>query len=84
MSHRDKPKWTLNHNDDDDDDGDDDFIADYIPSALSVCHDDEDDLRDPFCDPEHPVVVTFQDVSAAAFKIRRGISKTPCTVRTFS
>jgi len=57
-------------------------VADYIPSAtLSVCNDDDDDLRDPFCDPEHPVVVTFQDVSAAAFTIRLGITRTPCNVR---
>ncbi|KAL4236347.1 hypothetical protein ACF0H5_004734 [Mactra antiquata] len=31
-----------------------------------------------FCDPANPVVVTFQDVSAAAYKIKKGIKKTPC------
>jgi len=54
--------------------------ADYIPAA-HVSQEDED-LKDPFCDPDHPVVVTFQDVSAAAYKIQRGIAKTPCNVRT--
>jgi threonine dehydratase len=38
----------------------------------------EDDLKDPYCDPDHPVVITFQDISAAAFKIHGGIEKTPC------
>jgi len=40
--------------------------------------DDSDDLMDPFCDPEHPIKVNFQEVSAASFKIRGGIERTPC------
>lgn len=38
------------------------------------------EIRDPYCDPEKPVKVTFQDVSAAAYKIKGGIQKTPCFV----
>ncbi|XP_033637122.1 L-threonine ammonia-lyase-like [Asterias rubens] len=39
---------------------------------------DEEDLKDEFCDPDNPVVVKFQDVSAAAYKIKSGIQRTPC------
>ncbi|XP_045159723.2 L-threonine ammonia-lyase-like [Mercenaria mercenaria] len=35
-------------------------------------------LVDRFCDPKKPQIVTFQDVSAAAYKIKGGIQKTPC------
>ncbi|XP_060600742.1 L-threonine ammonia-lyase-like [Ruditapes philippinarum] len=38
----------------------------------------EEVLVDRFCDPQKPQVVTFQDVSAAAYKIKGGIQKTPC------
>jgi len=52
-----------------------------LTDDLSVsASDDDEDLKDPFCDPDHPVVVTFQDVSAAAFRIQGGIEKTPCNV----
>jgi threonine dehydratase len=46
--------------------------------AKTTGNTDDDELKDPFCDPEHPVVVQFEDVSAAAFKIRGGIERTPC------
>jgi len=36
-------------------------------------------LKDPWCDPEHPRVISFHDVSAASFKIKSGILHTPCT-----
>ncbi|XP_037777571.1 L-threonine ammonia-lyase-like isoform X2 [Penaeus monodon] len=39
----------------------------------------EDPLFDPWCDPKNPKVINFQDVSAAAFKIKSGIMNTPCT-----
>jgi len=39
---------------------------------------DEDDIRDPWCDPEHPIVLKFEDVSAAAYRIKDGIIMTPC------
>ncbi|ESO89241.1 hypothetical protein LOTGIDRAFT_154332 [Lottia gigantea] len=37
------------------------------------------DIKDEFCDPENPKQIKFQDVQAAAFKIKDGIQKTPCT-----
>lgn len=39
----------------------------------------DDVLFDPMCDPANPKVVQFQDISAAAFKIKSGIMMTPCT-----
>ncbi|XP_049877915.1 L-threonine ammonia-lyase-like [Pectinophora gossypiella] len=33
---------------------------------------------DPMCDKENPQKITFEDVSAAAFRIQNGIIKTPC------
>ena len=38
----------------------------------------EDDLRDPFCDPENPKSIRFEDISAAAFRIKDGITQTSC------
>ena len=40
----------------------------------------EEDLKDKFCDPDNPIVVQFQEVSAAAYKIKGGIERTPCNV----
>lgn len=40
---------------------------------------DQPDLFDPWCDPNRPRIVQFQDISAAAFKIKSGIMNTPCT-----
>jgi hypothetical protein len=40
----------------------------------------EEDLKDKHCDPEHPVRITFNDISAAAYRIRAGIEMTPCKV----
>lgn len=37
-------------------------------------------IKDPFCDPDNPKKVTFQDVSAAAYKIKDGIHHSPCIV----
>ena len=53
--------------------------VDHTPTLINDSHGD-DDFGDPFCDADHPVVVTFQDVSAAAFKIQGGIDRTPCKV----
>ncbi|EYC10005.1 hypothetical protein Y032_0058g2936 [Ancylostoma ceylanicum] len=33
---------------------------------------------DPACDPDHPVKITFSDVSSAAFNIKNGVLRTPC------
>lgn len=35
---------------------------------------------DEACDASNPRVSTFQEVSAAAYKIKSGILRTPCTV----
>ena len=40
----------------------------------------EDELFDPYCDPENPTQVKFQDVSAAAYKIKSGVLRSPCAV----
>ena len=40
--------------------------------------DDEDNLKDPWCDPENPRHIRFEDVSAAAFRIKGGITHTSC------
>ena len=39
-----------------------------------------EDLQDPFCDPDKPVIVDFEHISAAAYRVRGGIENTPCTV----
>lgn len=39
----------------------------------------DDALFDPWCDPKNPRMVQFQDISAAAFKIKSGVMMTPCT-----
>ncbi|KAK9886664.1 hypothetical protein WA026_017583 [Henosepilachna vigintioctopunctata] len=38
---------------------------------------DEFDV-DPLCNPEHPSMVTFEDITSAAYKIRTGIIQTQC------
>lgn len=40
---------------------------------------EDEELVDPFCDPSSPKILSFQDVSAAAYKIKSGIQHTPCT-----
>lgn len=39
---------------------------------------------DPMCDKEKPQRISFEDVSAAAFRIQSEIVKTPCVVSSFS
>lgn len=34
--------------------------------------------EDPFCDPERPVRITFEEVTLAAYKIKSGVKNTPC------
>ena len=41
---------------------------------------EEEELVDKFCDPTCPVVVQFNEVTMAAYKIRGGIERTPCSV----
>ena len=42
----------------------------------------DDSILDPSCDPNHPIKITFNDVTAAAFKIKGGVERTPCNVST--
>ncbi|XP_065582889.1 L-threonine ammonia-lyase-like isoform X2 [Artemia franciscana] len=39
---------------------------------------DPDIFFDPACDPENPKVVKYEDVAAAAYKIKSGVINTPC------
>jgi hypothetical protein len=39
-----------------------------------------EDLIDKFCNPDAPVKIHFNDISAAAYRIKGGIEVTPCTV----
>jgi hypothetical protein len=41
----------------------------------------EDDKYDRHCDPNKPVKINFNDISAAAYRIKGGVEITPCTVR---
>ena len=34
--------------------------------------------QDPWCDPDHPILLKFEDISAAAYRIKDGIIITPC------
>merc|ERR1719361_2337277 len=38
----------------------------------------KEEIKDPWCDPENPRVVSFENVSAAAYRIRDGIVRSPC------
>ena len=40
----------------------------------------DSDLFDQFCDPQKPVKIQFNDISAAAYRIKGSIEQTPCTV----
>eukprot|EP00095_Tigriopus_kingsejongensis_P001631 maker-scaffold121_size336169-snap-gene-0.12 protein:Tk01631 transcript:maker-scaffold121_size336169-snap-gene-0.12-mRNA-1 annotation:"inorganic pyrophosphatase" len=40
----------------------------------------EEEIKDPWCDPENPRVVQFEQISAAAYRVRDGIVRTPCDV----
>ncbi|UJR28484.1 hypothetical protein I4U23_009722 [Adineta vaga] len=39
----------------------------------------EEDLYDEWCDPKAPRILTFEEISAAAYRIKFGVEKTPCT-----
>ena len=39
-----------------------------------------EDLIDPYCDPDKPLIVDFSHISAAAYRLRGGIEYTPFTV----
>uniref|UniRef100_A0A182M857 Serine racemase n=1 Tax=Anopheles culicifacies TaxID=139723 RepID=A0A182M857_9DIPT len=44
----------------------------------------EPEIVDPFCNADNPQIITFQDVTSAAFKIRKGVELTPCVKSHFS
>ncbi|CAG9813830.1 unnamed protein product [Phaedon cochleariae] len=39
---------------------------------------EDNNMADPFCNPDSPVRITFEEVTSAAYKIRSGIDYTPC------
>ncbi|XP_062600738.1 L-threonine ammonia-lyase-like [Saccostrea cucullata] len=48
-------------------------------TSPSVCNGtNTEQIKDPFCDPDNPKKILFQDVSAAAYKIKDGIHRSPC------
>ena len=50
------------------------------PAAPKQVSSKDEELKDKFCDPTSPVTVQFNEVTMAAYKIRGGIERTPCTV----
>ncbi|XP_041475589.1 L-threonine dehydratase catabolic TdcB-like [Lytechinus variegatus] len=44
----------------------------------------EEYQHDPTCDPDNPIQVKFQDVSAAAYKIKSGVFRSPCSKSNLS
>eukprot|EP00057_Strongylocentrotus_purpuratus_P007652 XP_011662126.1 PREDICTED: threo-3-hydroxyaspartate ammonia-lyase [Strongylocentrotus purpuratus] len=44
----------------------------------------EEYQHDPHCDPDNPIQVKFQDVSAAAYKIKSGVLRSPCSKSNLS
>ena len=42
-----------------------------------------EDLVDKYCNPNAPVRISFNDISAAAYRIKGGVEVTPCTVSHF-
>ena len=41
---------------------------------------DHEELTDPWCDDLNPRDVQFEQISAAAYRIRDGVVRTPCDV----
>ncbi|CAF3376953.1 unnamed protein product [Rotaria socialis] len=39
----------------------------------------EDDLYDEWCDPKTPRILRFEEIAAAAYRIKFGVERTPCT-----
>ena len=63
--------------------------VDYVESALVLSDLNVNELLndnnpanqfDEMCDPDDPRVSNCQEISAAAYKIKSGILRTPCTV----
>jgi threonine dehydratase len=39
---------------------------------------DPEDLKDPLCNKDNPITIQFEDISAAAYRIKSGIVRTSC------
>lgn len=39
----------------------------------------DEDLFDEWCDPKKPLILRFEEIAAAAYRIKYGVDKTPCT-----
>lgn len=48
--------------------------------SLSTLEITEEDLYDEWCDPKKPRVLRFEEIAAAAYRIKYGVPQTPCTV----
>ena len=58
-------------------------IAEVSLSVVAPSSDEEqpnDVPDDPWCDDMNPKTVGFESISAAAYKIKSGIVRTPCDV----
>lgn len=44
---------------------------------------DEPEIPDPFCNPDAPVCVTFDEITSAAYRIKSGIKNTDCSKSEF-
>jgi hypothetical protein len=40
----------------------------------------DEDLYDEWCDPKKPRILRFDEIAAAAYRIKYGVEKTPCPV----
>ncbi|KAK6056518.1 threonine ammonia-lyase [Cooperia oncophora] len=51
------------------------------PSHDKICDRSSENAlpKDPDCDPDNPKKITFSDVSSAAFNIKSGVLRTPCS-----
>jgi threonine dehydratase len=54
-------------------------IDDIDFSSLNI----EEEVTDPFCVADKPQITTFQDITAAAFRIKSGIEMTACPVSSW-
>ncbi|THD25895.1 Threonine ammonia-lyase [Fasciola hepatica] len=59
------------------------IISDLI-TDIPIPESDDPDTFDSYCDPDHPVAITYCDVAAANYRIRDGIVRTPCKKSSLS
>lgn len=51
-------------------------VIDSVAAAAAAA--EQQEFTDPFCNADNPQIITFQDVTSAAFRIKKGIEYTPC------